>query len=296
MDIKKYLKEKGELINPFLKSYFEKPLSASVPPVIREAMSYSILAGGKRLRPILAFASYEACGGRPEDIVSCASALEVIHTYSLIHDDLPAMDNDDMRRGRPTNHKVFGEAVAILAGDALLTEAFLMMLDTDGMAGKGAVLEAIRELAIASGVRGMVGGQVQDIISEGAEPDAETLSYIHEHKTGALIAAAVKLGGILAEADDEKMAALTNYGENMGLAFQIVDDVLDVQGDAEVLGKPTGSDEEKKKMTYPALYGTEESMRMAEDLIDKAIKALEPFGEKAEPLRGIARYIITRNN
>jgi geranylgeranyl diphosphate synthase type II len=296
MDIKEYLKEKGELINPFLKSYFEKPLSASVPPVIREAMSYSILAGGKRLRPILALASYEACGGRPEDIVSCASALEVIHTYSLIHDDLPAMDNDDMRRGRPTNHKVFGEAMAILAGDALLTEAFLMMLDTDGTTGKGAVLEAIRELAIASGVRGMVGGQVQDIISEGAEPDVETLCYIHEHKTGALIAASVRLGGILAEADDEKMAALTSYGKNLGLAFQIVDDVLDVQGDAEVLGKPTGSDAEKKKMTYPALYGTEESMRMAEELIDKAIKALEPFGEKAEPLRGIARYIITRNN
>jgi geranylgeranyl diphosphate synthase type II len=296
MDIKEYLKEKGELINPFLKSYFEKPLSVSVPPVIREAMSYSILAGGKRLRPILALAAYEACGGRPEDIVSCASAIEVIHTYSLIHDDLPAMDNDDMRRGRPTNHKVFGEAMAILAGDALLTEAFLMMLDTDGMAGKGAVLEAIRELAIASGVRGMVGGQVQDIISEGAKPDAGTLGYIHEHKTGALIAASVRLGGILAEADDEKMAALTGYGKNLGLAFQIVDDVLDVKGDAEVLGKPTGSDEMKKKMTYPALYGTEESMKMAEELIDKAIEALEPFGEKAEPLRGIAKYIIARDN
>jgi len=296
MDIKQYLREKGDLINPYLKSYFEKPLSPSVPPVIREAMSYSIMAGGKRLRPILALAAYEACGRDPREIVSCASALEVIHTYSLIHDDLPAMDNDDMRRGRPTNHKVYGEAVAILAGDALLTEAYLMMLETDGAAaGKDAVLEAIRELALASGVRGMVGGQVQDIISEGAKPDADTLLYIHEHKTGALIAASVRLGGILAEADKQKMDALTGYGKNMGLAFQIVDDVLDVKGDAEVLGKPVGSDEEKNKMTYPALYGLDESMRMASELMDKAIAALEPFGGNGEPMREIARYIVSRN-
>jgi geranylgeranyl diphosphate synthase type II len=185
--------------------------------------------------------------------------------------------------------------VAILAGDALLTEAFLMMLETDGAAGKGAVLEAIRELAVASGVRGMVGGQVQDIISEGAEPDPDTLLYIHEHKTGALIAASVRLGGILAEADEETMLALTTYGQNMGLAFQIVDDVLDVKGDAEVLGKPVGSDQEKNKMTYPALYGLDESMKMAEELIGRAIGALESMGERAEPLREIARYIITRN-
>ncbi len=296
MDIKSYMEEKSGLVNPYLKSYFERPLSSPVPPVIREAMSYSIMAGGKRLRPILALASYEACGGRPEDIVPCASALEVIHTYSLIHDDLPAMDNDDMRRGRPTNHKVFGEAMAILAGDALLTEAFLMVLDTDGKAGRDALLGAIRELALASGVGGMVGGQVQDIISEGAEPDPETLRFIHKHKTGALIAASVRLGGILAGADEAVMAALTEYGENLGLAFQIVDDVLDVKGDASVMGKPTGSDQQKKKMTYPALYGVDDSMKKAGELIDRAIDALEPLGEGAEPLREIARYIISRNS
>jgi geranylgeranyl diphosphate synthase type II len=296
MDIKAYMDEKSGLVNPYLKSYFERPLSSPVPSVIREAMSYSIMAGGKRLRPILALASYEVCGGRPEDIVPCASALEVIHTYSLIHDDLPAMDNDDMRRGRPTNHKVFGEAVAILAGDALLTEAFLMVLDTDGKAGRDALMGAIRELAQASGVGGMVGGQVQDIISEGAEPDPETLHFIHKHKTGALIAASVRLGGILAEADEAVMAALTEYGENLGLAFQIVDDVLDVKGDASVMGKPTGSDQQKKKMTYPALYGVEDSMKKAGELIDRAIDALEPLGEGAEPLREIARYIISRNS
>lgn len=295
MDIETYLQEKGDLVNAYLKEYFEKPLSARVPQVIMEAMSYSIMAGGKRLRPILALAAYEACGGNAEDMVPCASALEVIHTYSLIHDDLPAMDNDDMRRGRPTSHKVFGEAVAILAGDALLTEAFIMVLNTDGKAGRGALLDAIGELAAASGVRGMVGGQVQDIISEGAEPDPDTLHYIHSHKTGALIMASVRIGGILAGADESTMEALTTYGRNLGHAFQIVDDVLDVKGDAEVLGKPTGSDQEKKKMTYPALYGVEESMRQAEELINGAIEAIAPLGVKAEPLRGIARFIITRN-
>jgi len=295
MDIATYLKEKGESVNAYLKDYFGRPLAAGVPPVIAEAMGYSILAGGKRLRPILAMATYEVCGGKAEDIVPCASALEVIHTYSLIHDDLPAMDDDDLRRGRPTSHKVFGEAMAILAGDALLTEAFLMVLDTDGKAGRGALLDAIRELASASGVRGMVGGQVQDIISEGAEPDPDTLDYIHAHKTGALIAASVRLGGIVAGADEKTMEALTAYGRNLGHAFQIVDDVLDVEGDSEVLGKPTGSDREKKKMTYPALYGVEESMRRAGELIDDALRAIAHLGERAEPLRGIARFIITRD-
>ncbi len=295
MDIETYLHEKGNLINNYLRDYFAKPMSSRVPPVIVEAMSYSILAGGKRLRPVLALAAYEACGGKGEEIVPCASALEVIHTYSLIHDDLPAMDNDDLRRGRPTNHKVFGEAMAILAGDALLTEAFLMVLNTDGKAGKMAVLEAIRELAVASGVRGMVGGQVQDIISEGSEPNPDTLDYIHTHKTGALIEASVRLGGILAEADERTMEALTAYGRSLGHAFQIVDDVLDVKGDARVLGKPTGSDLEKRKMTYPALYGVEESISLAKGLIKDAIEAISPLGEKAEPLREIAKYIVTRN-
>lgn len=295
MDIGKYIQDKGSLVNEYLGEYFGKPLNERVPPIVLEAMSYSVLAGGKRLRPILALAAYEACGGDARDIVPCASAIEVIHTYSLIHDDLPAMDNDDMRRGRPTNHKVYGEAMAILAGDALLTEAFLMVLNSDAMAGKEALLDSVEELATAAGVRGMVGGQVQDIISEGADPDPDTLQYIHTHKTGALIAASVRLGGRLAGADERTMEALTLYGRNLGHAFQIVDDVLDVRGDAEVLGKPTGSDQAKKKMTYPALYGLEESMKQAKELINGALESIAFMGEKAGPLRGIANYILARD-
>jgi geranylgeranyl diphosphate synthase type II len=295
MDVERYMQEKGSLVNAYLEEYFGRPPAGRVPPVVLEAMGYSVLAGGKRLRPILALAAYEACSGDAVDIVPCAAAVEVIHTYSLIHDDLPAMDNDDMRRGRPTNHKVYGEAMAILAGDALLTEAFLMVLDSRAMAGRGALLDAVGELATAAGVRGMVGGQAQDIISEGAEPDPDTLRYIHTHKTGALIAASVRLGGILAGADERTMEALTLYGGNLGHAFQIVDDVLDVRGDAEVLGKPTGSDQAKKKMTYPALYGLEESMRWAEELIGEALESIAFMGEKAWPLRGIADFILARN-
>jgi geranylgeranyl diphosphate synthase type II len=294
-DIKTYVKEKGELVNRFLTSYFERP-DPSVPDTLVESMRYSLLAGGKRLRPVLAIASYEACGGRGEDMVGCAAALEAIHTYSLIHDDLPAMDNDDLRRGRPTNHKVFGEAIAILAGDGLMTEAFLMILDCEKQIAKEHLLEAMRELSLASGPRGMVGGQVQDILSENSEPDPDTLTYIHRHKTGALIRSSVRLGGILAGADRGTMSALTGYGENLGLAYQIVDDILDVMGDEEVLGKPVGSDEEKNKMTYPALYGVESSQEKAEELIEKALGHLAGFPEKAEPLREIARYIVRRSH
>jgi geranylgeranyl diphosphate synthase type II len=292
LDIKSYLKERGELVNSFLESCLDEPFS---PPVLREAMRYSLLAGGKRLRPVLAMASYEACGGRAEDIVGCAAALEFIHTYSLIHDDLPAMDNDDMRRGKPTNHKVYGEAVAILAGDGLLTEAFRLLL-RDRRAKSDYLVEAVRELSRAAGVRGMVGGQALDILSESAEPDGGTLESIHRRKTGALIAAAVRLGGIMAGAPQETMKALAAYGENLGLAFQIVDDILDVKGDTAVLGKSTGSDAKKKKMTYPALYGVDASMRMAEELIGRAVRALEPLSDRAEPLREIARYVIKRSH
>ncbi len=296
MDIETYLKDRSGKVNAFLKSYFEKPLDAATPPVIREAMSYSVLAGGKRLRPVLLMAAYEACGGSADDIVYSAASIEVVHTYSLIHDDLPSMDDDDLRRGRPTSHKVFGEAVAILAGDALLTEAFLMMLDMDGPVSRELMVEAIRELALASGVRGMVGGQVQDIISEGAAPDPVTLNYIHTRKTGALIAASVKIGGILAGAADDRIDALARYGQDLGYAFQIVDDILDVRGDTEVLGKPAGSDAERNKMTYPALYGLDESMKRAAELIRSAVSALGAFGPEADPLRGIAEYILTRSN
>ncbi len=295
LDIKSYLREKAEMVNAFLASYFENP-APSVPPVLNEAMRYSMLAGGKRVRPILAIAAYEACGGRAEEVVECASALEVIHTYSLIHDDLPAMDNDDLRRGRPTNHRVYGEAVAILAGDGLLTEAFLMILNAKKDIRKEHIIEAIRELSVAAGPRGMVGGQVQDILSEDSEPDPGTLRYIHTHKTGALIRASVRLGGILAGADRDTTAALTGYGENLGLAFQVVDDILDVMGDAAVLGKPVGSDAQKKKMTYPALYGVEASRQAAEGLVAQSLDFIKLLSRLADPLREIAGYIVRRSH
>ncbi|MEJ2183480.1 MAG: polyprenyl synthetase family protein [Nitrospirota bacterium] len=293
-DIETYLEEKAALVNGYLEAYWRGPVP-SVPDVLLEAMRYSLLAGGKRLRPVLALASYEVCGGRAEDVLGCAAALEAIHTYSLIHDDLPAMDNDDLRRGKPTNHKVFGEAVAILAGDGLLSEAFLMMLDAEGI-GTDRVLAGLREVALAAGPRGMVGGQVQDILSESAEPDPETLRYIHEHKTGALIAASVRLGAILAGAGEAEMGALSAYGRNLGLAFQIIDDILDVRGDASVMGKPVGSDQDRHKMTYPALYGIDESMRRAAELIAAAVEAVEPLGGRAEHLGEIARYMLRRTH
>jgi geranylgeranyl diphosphate synthase type II len=293
VDIRSYLEEKAGLVNSYLQSYLDRPLR---PAVLMESMRYSLLAGGKRIRPILAMASHEACGGKAGDITGCAAALELIHTYSLIHDDLPAMDNDDLRRGRPTNHKVFGEAIAILAGDGLLTEAFLMLLDSCRHVPADLLVRAVRELSRAAGVRGMVGGQAQDIISENADPDADTLHFIHKQKTGALIAASVRLGGILAGAGREAMGALTGYGAKLGLAFQIVDDILDVEGDAELLGKPVGSDEKKKKMTYPSLYGVDASLGKAGDLIGEALESLDPLGERAEPLREIARYILERRH
>jgi geranylgeranyl diphosphate synthase type II len=296
MDIKAYLKERRELIDSFLASYFAHPV---IPASLNESMAYSIFAGGKRVRPVLALASYEACGGKADDIVPYASALEFIHTYSLIHDDLPAMDNDDLRRGKPTSHKVFGEGMAILAGDALLTEAFYLLSNnthrTSGFRGRD-VLKVIREIAMAAGAHGMVGGQAEDILSEGREMDGENLSFIHAHKTGALITVSVRTGAILAGAGKRKLSALTAYGENIGLAFQIVDDVLDIRGDSAELGKPTGSDEKKKKLTYPGMYGIDLSLKRAEGLIQKAIDSIALFSDSAEPLREIARYILGRKN
>lgn len=298
MDIRKYLEEKAGHVNACLEGYFSRE-DPDIPAVLREAMRYSLLAGGKRLRPVLCIASHETCGGKMEDVLLCASALEVIHTYSLIHDDLPAMDNDDLRRGRPTNHKVYGEAVAILAGDGLLSEAFMMMLQTGEGISRPNLLEAVREVARASGPGGMVGGQVVDILSEEKEPDTETLLYIHRHKTGALMASSVRLGGILAGADTETMQALTGYGDALGLAFQIVDDILDVKGDEALLGKPVGSDQQKHKMTYPALYGLDASMEKAVELLDRAIMALGPIKERGATtaaLEGIADYILRRTH
>lgn len=295
MDLKKYLKEKKEAVDSFFRDYFKEQRR---PEVLQESMLYSLFAGGKRVRPILAMAAYEACGGAAADIVPYASALELIHTYSLIHDDLPAMDNDDLRRGKPTNHKVYGEAVAILAGDALLTEAFRILSDpSHGSKVKDRdLLKASAEISAASGYQGMVAGQVQDILSENAEADAETLQFIHRHKTAALIRASVKVGGILSGTDAKVVGALTSYGENIGHAFQVIDDILDVEGNTKELGKTVGSDEKINKMTYPRLYGLERSRGIAKELVGAAVASLEPFSSGADPLREIARYLLERRN
>jgi len=290
-DIKAYLNEKRELIDSYLKTYFTAPSS---PSVLHEAMKYSLFAGGKRIRPVLALASFEACGGDAKKIIPQAAAVELIHTYSLIHDDLPAMDNDDLRRGKPTNHKMFGEAMAILAGDALLTEAFSMMTQADIKIKPSILLKAVREVALAAGHNGMVGGQAQDIISEDAEPDGEILEFIHLHKTAALIKSSVRIGTILAGSRKKQLQALTRYGENTGLAFQIIDDVLDVEGTPEELGKPVGSDSRKKKMTYPSVYGIEGARNKANELISIAIDAIGIFSSEADPLREIAGYLVKR--
>jgi geranylgeranyl diphosphate synthase type II len=295
MDIKPYLKEKRELVDAFFREYYSKQHH---PPVLQEAMLYSLCAGGKRIRPILALASYETCGGDPASIVPYASTLELIHTYSLIHDDLPAMDNDDLRRGKPTNHKVYGEAIAILAGDALLTEAFTILSDPSLSSGITVpnLMKALREIALASGLEGMVAGQVQDILSENKEPDAGTLQFIHTRKTGALLRASVRIGPLLFGSDQKVLDALTAYGNRIGLAFQVIDDILDIEGDTEELGKTVGSDEKISKMTYPRLFGIKKSKEIAEDLIADAKDSLSLFSSEADPLREIADYLLRRRN
>jgi len=292
-DTSRYLKEKRELVDTFLKSYFEKPFS---PTILYDAMKYSLFAGGKRIRPILTIASYEACGGDPEDVIPQATAVELIHTYSLIHDDLPAMDNDELRRGKPTNHRVFGEAMAILAGDALLTEAFHMMTVTTSKKKfrPTYLMKAIREIALAAGACGMVGGQAQDILSENSEPNLHTLNFIHIHKTAALIRASVRIGALLAGIKENRLKSIATYGENIGLAFQIVDDILDIEGVTEELGKSAGSDIEKNKMTYPSLVGIDESRKRAQELVTEGTNAIRKFSSKADPLREMARYLIKR--
>ena len=296
MDITKYMKDKKVLIDSFVEKYFSRTI---LPDALYMSITYSLSAGGKRIRPILCLASYEACGGKADDVAPYASAFELIHTYSLIHDDLPAMDDDDLRRGKPTNHKVFGEGMAILAGDALLTEAFyLLSHERHAVASipSSALIKAINEIADGSGMYGMVGGQAQDLLSENEEPDPETLFFIHRCKTAALITAAVKTGGILACCSEERLAGLASYGQSTGLAFQVIDDILDVEGETEVLGKTAGSDEKKKKMTYPKLYGIEESRRKAKGLIEDAVDSLSVFDGKADPLRAIARCMLERKS
>jgi geranylgeranyl diphosphate synthase type II len=302
MDIKRYLQEKKEIVDSALEKYFlNKPDSAGeavFPNSLHKAIQYSLFAGGKRIRPILSMAAFEAIGGRGDKILPFACALEMIHTYSLIHDDLPALDNDDYRRGKPTCHKVFGESIGILAGDALLTEAFKLMTDRAiqefSIRDGGSILDVINEVAQAAGMSGMVGGQVLDIESEGKEVDFPTLQYIHTHKTGALILVSVRVGAKLGGASEETLKALTHYGERIGLTFQIADDILNVEGNAAMLGKKTGSDLSRGKATYPVLLGLEESKRRAKELVELAVKAVESFGPEAEPLREIAWFILSR--
>lgn len=297
MNLKSYLKERCALVDEALEKFL--PPEGDLPTSIHRAMRYSIFAGGKRVRPVLMLAACEAVGGVLEDALPAACAMEMIHTYSLIHDDLPAMDDDDFRRGRPTNHKVFGEAIAILAGDALLTEAFITMGSPDYAARVGAerLVPVMREIAFCAGSRGMVGGQVVDMESEGkADIDLATVQYIHTHKTGALIKASVKSGAILGGADGEALAAMTKFGETVGLAFQIADDILDIEGTTEQIGKDAGSDQARGKATYPAVIGLAESKRRARELVEIALDALASFGERAEPLREIARYIVARES
>ena len=295
MNLKEYINDKREAVDAFFHGYFREP---GKPPVLQQAMLYSLFAGGKRIRPILALASYEACGGNPADIVPYASTLELIHTYSLIHDDLPSMDNDDLRRGKPTNHKIYGEAIAILAGDALLTEAFSILSDPSFSVTvqEANLLRALREIAAASGLNGMVAGQAQDILSENLEPDHETLEFIHMRKTATLIRASVMMGPILYGSDKTVSGNLSAYGNNIGLAFQVIDDILDIEGDAEELGKPVGSDERSNKMTYPSLYGIEKSRQIATELITSALSSLSSFSSKADPLREIANYLLSRRS
>jgi len=272
------------------------PAASAHPRLLHEAMRHSLFAGGKRFRPILAVAACETVGGKRESVIPFATAIEMIHTYTLIHDDLPAMDDDDLRRGVPTCHKKYGEAAAILAGDALLTLAFEILADTARFPGVSAdtLLKVARETAIAVGSTGTVGGQMVDIEMAGKEPDMATLEYIHTHKTGKLIVASVRGGAALAAAAADHLAALTEYGRSIGLAFQIVDDLLDVEGSRAKTGKTPGSDLKHGKLTYPSIMGVEESRKLAVKLTDRAMESLTMFGESGARLRDLAEYVIAR--
>ena len=292
MTLPEYLSAQQKTIDAALEQWVPPE---STPPVnIHRAMRYSLFAGGKRVRPVLCIESALAIGEQPAGVENAACTLELIHTYSLIHDDLPALDNDDLRRGRPTCHKVFGEAMAILAGDALLTLAFQVLAQLPGI-DDGRKIRLIQELSTASGtVGGMIGGQVHDIEGEGQAPAAELLESIHRAKTGALLRASVRMGAIYAGAGDEHLDALSCYGEHIGLAFQIVDDILDVEQPSEALGKTAGKDARQQKITFPAVYGLDRSREMAAAERLNAHDALKMFGARAGRLHEIADMIVQR--
>ncbi|MDP1991567.1 MAG: polyprenyl synthetase family protein [Syntrophales bacterium] len=294
--LKEYLAKKKALVDASLDGLL--PGEELYPPVIFQAARYSLMAGGKRLRPILCLAAAEAVEGKAEAVMPVACALELIHTYSLIHDDLPAMDNDDYRRGKLTSHRVFGEDIAILAGDALLTEAFNLLARRDLMPGvpPERLLDVTREISEAAGWFGMVAGQVLDVRSEGKTVDLKTLQQIHRLKTGAMIRVSLRAGAILSGASAAALASLSDYGRQIGLAFQIADDILNVEGDRALLGKGTGSDAARGKVTFPALLGVEASRARAKALIGEAVASLASFDERAAPLRLIALYILDRKS
>jgi len=293
-ELKNYIKQKSRAVNDTLAQMMQ---NYQPDETISKAMKYSLMAGGKRIRPVLCLAASEAVGGGLKDAMRAACALEMVHTYSLIHDDLPAMDNDELRRGKPTCHVAFGEATAILAGDALLTMAFEILasvpFENGDQAGKW--LQVMQIIASAAGSRGMIQGQMLDIAAEGRLLDVTDLESMHRLKTGALIEASLQCGALLAEADMTQQKSLNRYARNIGLAFQVADDILNVEGNPALMGKAVGTDQLNEKNTYPSLLGLDASKQFARDLIRQALQALEAFDNKAEPLRALATYIIERN-
>ncbi|MDH4222625.1 MAG: polyprenyl synthetase family protein [candidate division Zixibacteria bacterium] len=285
MDFEEYLKKKRKIIDRALDEYL--PEEKKEPKLLHRAMRYSIFAGGKRLRPIIAISSFEAVGGKGKVILPVACALEMIHTYSLIHDDLPCMDDDDLRRGKPTLHKIHGEGMAVLTGDALHALAFELLL-------KAKNFQVIQEVAKAIGTEGMIGGQVKDLEAEGRKVSLKQVEYIHTHKTGKLLKASIRAGAILGNADNKRLKALSAYGEKFGLAFQIMDDILDIVGEERVLGKKRGSDKANSKATYPAVVGLEKSRGIAYSLLKEAKESLRIFQEKSWVFEKLADYVYAR--
>jgi geranylgeranyl diphosphate synthase type II len=294
VNVENYFVQRRKMIEQALEQYF--PADRHQPATLHRAIRYSLLNGGKRIRPLLTLASAEAAGGHPRAILPFACAVEMIHTYSLIHDDLPAMDDDRLRRGQPTSHVVFGEGIAILAGDALLTDAFRLMADPKHAKGLGQkrVLQVVHLIGEAAGLLGMVAGQVADLESEGKEVDLAVVDFIHVRKTGALLLAAVRAGAILAGAPPSALRSLSRYGEYLGLCFQIVDDVMDAEGETGQTGKESGGDARNAKATYATVLGVPAAKRRALELRDDALTALSRFGKRAEPLREIARQVVSR--
>jgi geranylgeranyl diphosphate synthase type II len=291
MTLKEYLADRAALVDAAMDAYL--PPAKERPSTIHKAMRYSIFAGGKRLRPVLCVAAAEACGGNTANALAPACAVELMHTYSLVHDDLPAMDDDDLRRGRPTCHKVYGEGMAVLCGDALLTESFLVLSQAPSNKRYN-TRDYITELAETGGSRKLIGGQVMDLEGEGKKLTKRELVRIHESKTAALLTSSLRLGAMTANATPGKLAAITDFGHNLGLAFQVIDDILDVTQSTEVLGKTAGKDQAVEKATYPAIIGLAASRKEASKLTKAAMDALKPFGKRGARLEEIARYLLQR--